>query len=109
MKLTATQKESWVPADYLEVFNLSLEELLKVEYDTQRWPCCVEGCKRGANLKDFGTHPFYLFKKKWVCVDLEILICGKHWPAFKIDRSSLTMKKGNPFYSWSGEDQNPII
>lgn len=70
-------------AAIMELQAMSKDELLKVDHDTVKWHCCIEGCDRFTRLLDFGISPIFYFRGRWLNIYQRIWICGKHYKLLK--------------------------
>lgn len=61
-----------------ELKRMSHEELLKVDHKEVWWICCIRMCKCSNKMLDFGIHPFYYWRKKWMDISQYIYFCSKH-------------------------------
>ncbi len=66
-----------------ELKAMKPEDLQNVQSDVLKWNCAAKGCKNGTWVKDFGIHPEYYWRKKWINLKLHFFLCGKHNKFFK--------------------------
>jgi hypothetical protein len=70
-----------LPTEYT-IFAMTIDELAKVPFDKLKWGCAIKHCKHYSTVKDYGTLPNVYWRKKWINLNFNILLCAKHWKRY---------------------------
>ena|SRR5882757_1693300 len=74
-------------SDYLQAIGdikkMDRYQLSLVDHSKHTLECCVEGCRKYWNVKDFGISPWFLIRGKWYDLLNANYSCDKHFKLSK--------------------------
>lgn len=110
MKLQRQYTEKFIEAQRAELRSIKIEYLIDVPADVYKWHCCIKDCKCFTRVKDYGTLPFVLWRRRWMNTIARIYFCGKHWKEHGVRARPMNFNKSmhKEWNTWIDTSRLPL-